>query len=349
MINKILCVDDEANVLTSFQRNLRKQFDLDTAESGQEGLDKIAASGPDAVNEGNIFRFLSKPCSPEMLAKALEGGLAQYCLITAEKELLEKTLSGSIQVLTEILSLVNPTAFSRAARIRQYMKHVATSLKLPDVWQFELAAMLSHIGCVTLPTETLDQLLSGQPVSDQEVELYRNHPKVAKKLLQNIPRLEKVVGMIAEQRNNFSDWGDSGNASDPVRFGAQALKAAVDYDQHILGGKSHRAAISEMQARSGAYNPTIVESLEAFNGNLMKYEIRNVGIHEINCFMLVDQNVFAKTGVKLVARGQQITPPLLERLRSFAAGIGIEEPIRVRVPRADKDVKPSLDAAIEVE
>lgn len=46
----------------------------------------------EAVNAGHIFRFLTKPCPSETLAKALEAGLAQYRLITAEKALLEQTL-----------------------------------------------------------------------------------------------------------------------------------------------------------------------------------------------------------------------------------------------------------------
>jgi DNA-binding NtrC family response regulator len=52
------------------------------------------------VNEGNIFRFLTKPCALEILGKAVEDALAQYRLVTAEKELLNKTLSGSIKLLT---------------------------------------------------------------------------------------------------------------------------------------------------------------------------------------------------------------------------------------------------------
>ncbi len=46
----------------------------------------------DAVNEGNIFRFLTKPCQPDVLARALDAGIEQYRLITANRELLEQSL-----------------------------------------------------------------------------------------------------------------------------------------------------------------------------------------------------------------------------------------------------------------
>ena len=82
-------------------------------------------SAVSAVNEGSIFRFLTKPCNKDTLGKALTAGLMQYRLLTAEKDLLENTLQGSIQVLTEVLSLVNPAAFGRALRVRRYIHHVA--------------------------------------------------------------------------------------------------------------------------------------------------------------------------------------------------------------------------------
>ena len=160
MTEKILCVDDEPNVLQACRRQLRKRFHIETADGGEQALQAIAGQDPyavivsdmrmpgmdgiqflarakeltpnsvrimltgnsdqqtaiEAVNEGNIFRFLTKPCPAESLAKAIAAGVEQYRLVTAEKELLEKTLRGSIKVLTEVLSLVNPTAFGRAAR-----------------------------------------------------------------------------------------------------------------------------------------------------------------------------------------------------------------------------------------
>lgn len=83
-----------------------------------------------AINEGSIFRFLNKPRNKELMAKTLTAALVQYRLVTAEKQLLEQTLTGSIQVLTEVLSLVNPAAFGRAERARRYIRHVVTAMKL---------------------------------------------------------------------------------------------------------------------------------------------------------------------------------------------------------------------------
>ena len=108
----------------------------------------------EAVNRGGLFRFLTKPCPPEVLVGALDAALTQYpLLITAERQLLDETLAGSVKVLTEVLSLVNPTAFSRALRIRRIVQHISERLALADAWQLELASLLSQIGYLTLGIE----------------------------------------------------------------------------------------------------------------------------------------------------------------------------------------------------
>ena len=50
-----------------------------------------------AINEGRIFRFLTKPCEADVLKKTLTTCLVQYRLVTAEKELLEQTLTATIK------------------------------------------------------------------------------------------------------------------------------------------------------------------------------------------------------------------------------------------------------------
>ncbi len=91
-----------------------------------------------AVNEGNIFRFLTKPCEKEDLGKAITTGLVQYRLVTAEKDLLENTLMSSIKVLVDVLSAASPEAFRRSIRIARYVRHLVAKFNLPSPWRFEL-------------------------------------------------------------------------------------------------------------------------------------------------------------------------------------------------------------------
>ena len=116
------------------------------------------SSAISAVNEGQIFRFLTKPTAPAVFLAAIEAGVAQHRLITAEKVLLEQTLRGSLRTMTEILALANPVLFGRAGRIKRTVTELEKQLGVDDHWQIEVAAMLSQIAQVSLPTEVAEKL-----------------------------------------------------------------------------------------------------------------------------------------------------------------------------------------------
>ena len=42
-----------------------------------------------AVNKGAIFRFLTKPCDPELFGQTLDQAVRQHQLLTAEQSLLD--------------------------------------------------------------------------------------------------------------------------------------------------------------------------------------------------------------------------------------------------------------------
>jgi response regulator RpfG family c-di-GMP phosphodiesterase len=132
--------------------------------SGQADLESTIA----AVNEGRVFRFLLKPCNSETLFGVIKNGIEQYRLIHAEKHLLENTLNATVKVLCDVLGLINPVAQRRAAQIQRYAESAAAALPmLPHLWQYHLAAMVSQLGCITLPQETLSRAIGGQALSDE--------------------------------------------------------------------------------------------------------------------------------------------------------------------------------------
>ena len=212
----------------------------------------------DAINEGSIFRFLIKPCDREVMAKTLTAALMQYRLVTAEKELLEQTLSGCVQVLTEVLSLVNPAAFGRAERARRYIRHVVKAMKLGNPWQYEVAAMLSQLGCVTLAPETIEAVYKGEALTPNEEAQYSAHPSVAYGLLSKIPRLEPIAWMIEHQNGSISEGGPE---KADIRRGAEILRLILAYEDSIHKGSSRNETVHRLARLNPKFSPEFFNAL----------------------------------------------------------------------------------------
>lgn len=286
----------------------------------------------EAVNNGQVFRFLVKPCSPGLLIISLVLAIKQYHLITAEQDLLQKTLKGCVSVLSELLSMTNPLAFSSSLRIREYMMHLVDVLQLPNPWQYEIAALLAQIGCVTLPGEILSKFYVGQKLTAKETELFDGHPETAQKLLQQIPRMEQVTSMIACQQKPFSAYADEPAESMPkeIVLGAQILKAVIDYDRLLFQGKDCKTSLALMHKQKKVYNPVVLAALAGVRTTPHE-QVLSLKVDQINVGMVAEDDVLATNGSLIVAKGQIITAPLLKGLTNFSRQIGVVEPIRIRL------------------
>ncbi|AGF77862.1 CheY-like receiver and HD-GYP domain-containing response regulator [Desulfocapsa sulfexigens DSM 10523] len=283
----------------------------------------------EAVNAGQIFRFLTKPCSTAVLATSLALAVRQYNLLTAEKELLNKTVKGSITVMAELLSLANATAFSSGYRIKPMVTEIAKELQLPSPWQYEVAALMSQIGCITLPSDVLHKLQAGFPLTAEERHMYENHPKVGSKLIRKIPRLEKVAEMIANQLHSF-EHNEEESLDEEIVIGAEILRATIDYDLLRQQDIAHHQAIGKMRKQEEKYNPEVLAILGKHEPEDVHTAIRNLCFKDVIPGMIAVEDVFAKNGAMLISKGQTITWPVIQSLTNFEKQIGIVEPIRVR-------------------
>ncbi len=291
----------------------------------------------DAVNEGNIFRFLTKPCPPDKLALAIGEGLRQYDLIVAERELLEKTLKGSIQILSEILSLINPEAFGRSTRIRSTIREMMRYLEIANGWMVESAAMLSQIGCVILTEEVLKKVYHGAPLSDEESQLYNMYPSIGHDLVKNIPRMEEVAQIIAYQEKNFDGTGIPLDEvkGEKIPLGARLLKVALDFDKYQSSGLSPGQALGRMKKRAGWYDPRILGALASVISTRESASIRELTLNELKGTMILAEDIRSTDGALLVSKGQEITWPLIARLKNFSRTKHIQEPIKVTMSDPD--------------
>jgi response regulator RpfG family c-di-GMP phosphodiesterase len=372
---KVLCVDDEINVLEGLALHLQRTYDMTIATSGQEGLEALAKKGPfavvmsdmrmpmmdgatflgrvrelapdttrmlftgytdvnaaiEAVNKGQIFRFLTKPCPPAELRMAFDAAVKQYQLVTSERVLLEQTLRGAIKALIDILALTSPLAFGRAGRVRQYVCALANELHLENRWQVEVAAMLSQLGSIAVPEDILMKYYSGETLSAKEREIINRITTVTDSFLANIPRLEPVREILAKHVTPFVKTGGGQVVKNEITVAASILRVAVAYDELESHGLSTQKALEALRGRKREYDPAIVELLAQVLSTVVDERVvRDVPLRALGVGMVLGEDLRTKTGLLIVSRGFEVTTGFLEKTRNFANGF-VQEPIRVTV------------------
>jgi CheY-like chemotaxis protein len=271
-----------------------------------------------AVNDGRIFRFLNKPVAPEDLILTIRACVAQYDLVRREKELLEKTLAGAVRVMTEVLNLANPVASNRGTRICQYVRHITAQLGLPDSWQYEIAAMLSELGCVTLTPDLLEAIHAGEVLSQENERRYAQHPRIAHDLLARIPRLELVADMILKQNDPPTDLAKSLTpASEAVRRGSQMLKVCLEFDRMVKTGTDRQAALATLAQDPAHYDAKMVAALRDFKFSRGGTEMRSVDVRDLRAGMILNEDLRSTTGILLAAKGHEVSLALTKAIRNF--------------------------------
>lgn len=367
---KILFVDDEPNVLLGFQRQLRKKFNLDIADSAANALRACEEAGPyavlitdmrmptmdgiellqrvrqrypdtvrlmltgnvdiqtaiNAVNDGCVFRFLTKPCPPEIMGIAITAALEQHALVTAERDLLSKTLAGSVELLTDILSISNPAAFGCTSKIRRLCSDICAHLQVADAWEVTTAATLALVGCIAIPEQILMRVNNGEKLDREERALFDSHPQIGSRLISRIPKLEQVAQIVQRQNEPYSITMTR-EGDDRIGFAANILKAAIDFGMLVSHGASNSDALSSLASEPNRYRPTIVDAM--FKCIPTSQVVRNVMIADILDGMVLDEHLVTLKGELLLARGNTVSTILKERLRSLAITRGVKEPVRV--------------------
>jgi|SRR5581483_10418783 len=312
-------------------RNARK-VSPDTVRvlfTGQPDMERAIA----AINEGEVFRLITKPCPRVPMAVMLQSAIKQYQLITAERVLLEQTLRGSIKALTEILSLTNPLAFGRASRLRQCMGALVAALGIPVNWHLEVAAMLSQIGCVLLSPATIEKVYAGEPLSETEEDTIGRLPEVVEDILGNIPRLEPVREILHYQNKHFDGTGFPADnvCGEVIPWGARALKVVLDLDALETEGYTESLAFDIMRGRKGWYDPEILASLADLRKSAVEAQVCELPVGLLQVGMVLAQDVRTSKGMLFIARGQEVTASLLVKLRNLSQNFLADELIRVIV------------------
>jgi DNA-binding response OmpR family regulator len=266
--------------------------------------------------------YISKPFQFEEAQARVETHLKLRRSQKAERDLLERTLGGAVGALWELIQLTSPVLASRSRAIRDIVLRITKRVRSADSWQYELAATLCLLGCITLPEEVFEQAYCGQRLSPDEDRMFRAHPERAARLLSSIPRLEAVVEIIRVQQ----------------KPGSTLLHLAIELDRKIYCGANATSAIAELRS-SRRFDGGMLEALDGYSPAGTEFEVRRVPIRGLRAGMVIENDVLSKEGSLLILKGgTTLTDVWIERLENFAKTRGANEMLSVRIPRAAGNV-----------
>ena len=293
----------------------------------------------DAINEGQVFRFLNKPCAAHDLERTIDAAARQYELVTAERVLLQDTLSGSVRMLVEAMMLSDPHLGRAASGVSDEMKMLMRKLGIGADWRLSLAGSLCLMGHVVVADTQHRHFLSH--------DFLLASAESGSRLLRHIPRLEESAQMVARQREGgpLPESLELNGDARRVVIGARLLRFAVDFYREVADqGGDRAAAIRRLAAVPDKYDPRLLAAAapetdaEGEPVPVGSPESVELDIVAVRSGMVLDQDVCTHDGKLLLSRGYVLNATVLERLRSFAKSRRIERDLRVLVtPEASRD------------
>jgi response regulator RpfG family c-di-GMP phosphodiesterase len=282
--------------------------------------------------------YISKPFQIEEVQARIETQMMLRRMQQAERDLLERTLSGAVAALLELVQATSPALVARSNSLRDIVVTVAKGMQLKDFWRYELAAMLALVGCMAVPEELFEKAWGGQALTPDETAIFRGHPEVGARLLSNIPRLEEVVQIIRWQQ----DYDAGRSLPRTVGLGVQLLQLALELDQRMYRNTDVRSAI-QLVREAGHFNATMLDALSHYYPVEAPFDLRQVSTQEVSAGMILDEDIVStSTNVLIFKAGTVFTDLWVERLGNFARNHGVQKRIRVRVPRLTNNARLSL-------
>jgi response regulator RpfG family c-di-GMP phosphodiesterase len=279
----------------------------------------------DAVNDGRVFRFLTKPCPPPTLVPALEAGLEYFRVKRAERELLENTLGGACKVLTEILALTDPATYEHSQKVREYVGDFIRSTNMAVSWEMELAAMLAQIGRVMIPPAVLEKVRNGLSLTGPERDIVNQVPEFGARMLERIPRLETVADIVRHQAKHFDGTGFPANEliGAEIPIGARILKVLSDLVDCETRSLSRPVAFQQMRERVGWYDLEVLAAVSRWCDVAFGATPANgtgpiaVEVANLRTGNVLAQDLRTADGILIVAAKTKLTPLLLAKLINF--------------------------------
>jgi len=293
-------------------------FILLTAETSVEKKIEGLETGVDDYIEKNVsLKVLEGKIKAFLKIKSLQNEL----LLEKEKlrnanEQLERNFKEIVYVLLKILEIIIPKAKMRSDNAKRIAQYISEKLGIDEDTKKKIifGAQLHEIGKVGIP----HKIISSSPklLTQEELEAYNQYPIIGSVIVSSITGYEETAGYIYHQLENFDGSGKpDGLIKDQIPVGAKILRAITIIDELTMENSSYEESIEAVRlSMNKKLDPVIASHLLNYlieNRSDKTREIINISVEALKPGMIVAEDVFSITGVKIIPKDITINERIL--------------------------------------
>ncbi|HZI20403.1 MAG TPA: HD domain-containing phosphohydrolase [Pyrinomonadaceae bacterium] len=230
----------------------------------------------EAINCGQVYRYLTKPWNNEDLrltaARALEhyeANRGQHELTRVNERLnarLRDTARAFVRTVADALEAKDEYLHGHSRRVGGYAAAVGRRMGLGGqaLEQLSLAALLHDIGKIGTPDQVL---LKPGPLDEEERAVVRLHAERGARMLSGVPEMEEVAEAVRHHHESYDGTGyPEGLSGEMIPLASRIIHVADAYDamtspRPFREARDHEGALRLLDAQAGAqFDPAVVQA-----------------------------------------------------------------------------------------
>lgn len=218
-----------------------------------------------AVNEGQIFRFLTKPCPSDILIAAVDAAVHQHDLQVSAHRRLQESLTSSIRALARAIDAKDPSTRMHSERVAHLATRIAEAMGWPPdrVDLIRDAGLVHDVGKIGVPDAVL---LKPGRLTDDEFEAVKLHAALGAEIVSEILTPEQV-SWVRHHHEKFDGSGYPDRiAGEDIPEAARILCVADSVDvmtsRPYCEPRTWEDAMDECRRVAGShFDPRVVEAI----------------------------------------------------------------------------------------
>ena len=313
--------------------------------TGQADMAEITG----AINEGGVYRYITKPWDDEELKHIIRAAVERYSLLAENRRLQEATMKQNAE-LYELNQTLEARVEEKTRKLREsffsfvglcgdmielhdqlsggHCKRVAVlsrglgqrlglkGFELEALWA---AALLHEIGLIGVPREVLEKA-EGE-LSDSERALMRNNPALSQEIIAKIDILRQSGLIVRSHMESFDGTGypDGLNGAE-VNYGSRILSICREYDRlrHARRAYSKVEALAVIErGRGRKFDPDVTEAFLKFASEIKDGDENQMIAHNRSAMPVKTQ-----VDIRDIAPGMVLAKPLASGRGRLLVGQG---------------------------